>query len=544
MAYVGNPTLTASVRQSLLSLQNTQDMVGRTQKRLSSGLEVENAIDDAISYFQSKALVDRSTDLLEKKDNIDQGVSTIASALDGVTAIEEIVRQMKGVANSMKSAEDTQMSSLVTTFNELHTQINNMAADATYQGLNLINGTGANLGIEFSEQTASRMDVASVDLRATTAGLDLKNPAMYTQTDSVGWAALSVQTAGNNDGTFGDAHKILSDTATLTLTWNADAATFRAGETIDFTFGTGAALTLYVHSANDLVTTDDGTITVDIVTTAVTATTSMDIYAIATSTRNLIVSHQAVDASAGDGAWNNATNIATMTTFKFTYLGNNAITLTTADNGLSLATADNGTAGIQLFVGAGQTFTLTGSGDVHELFMYSGGTGSETGNAQAYSVAATNGVAYIVATALQGTGFVETAVTASRSEQFGIDLRAYALTAITGGDLNLTTASNVATVKAGNTDEINRLLTELNTALTTLRTNSQVLGTNVALLNTRLEFTEDYVNTLTIGSDKMVLADINVEGANLLALQTRQQLGIQSLSLAAQAEASILRLFQ
>ena len=51
MAYVGKPTLTASVRQSLLSLQNTQDMVGRTQKRLSSGLEVENAIDDAISYF-------------------------------------------------------------------------------------------------------------------------------------------------------------------------------------------------------------------------------------------------------------------------------------------------------------------------------------------------------------------------------------------------------------------------------------------------------------------------------------------------------------
>ena len=104
-------TLTASVRQSLLSLQNTQELVGRTQKRLSSGLEVENAIDDAISYFQSKALVDRSTDLLEKKDNIDQGVSTIASALDGVTAIEEIVRQMKGVANSMKSAEDSQMSS-------------------------------------------------------------------------------------------------------------------------------------------------------------------------------------------------------------------------------------------------------------------------------------------------------------------------------------------------------------------------------------------------------------------------------------------------
>ena len=45
------------------------------------------------------------------------------------------------------------------------------------------------------------------------------------------------------------------------------------------------------------------------------------------------------------------------------------------------------------------------------------------------------------------------------------------------------------------------------------------------------------------GADKLTLANINEEGANLLALQTRQQLGIQALSLAAQAEASILRLF-
>ena len=87
------------------------------------------------------------------------------------------------------------------------------------------------------------------------------------------------------------------------------------------------------------------------------------------------------------------------------------------------------------------------------------------------------------------------------------------------------------------------MIAELDAALTTLRTNSQTLGANVALLNTRLSFTESYVNTLTAGADKLTLSDINEEGANLLALQTRQQLGIQALSLAAQAEASILQLF-
>ena len=92
--------------------------------------------------------------------------------------------------------------------------------------------------------------------------------------------------------------------------------------------------------------------------------------------------------------------------------------------------------------------------------------------------------------------------------------------------------------------QINSLVTDLELALTTLRTKAQTLGSNVALLQTRLEFTENYVNTLQTGADKLTLADLNEEGANLLALQTRQQLGIQALSFAGQAEQGILALFR
>ena len=120
------------------------------------------------------------------------------------------------------------------------------------------------------------------------------------------------------------------------------------------------------------------------------------------------------------------------------------------------------------------------------------------------------------------------------------------LTGVTGAALNLNNTSTglkTGVVTAGNTTEINKVIAELDAALVSLRTNAQTMGTNVALLSTRIDFTEDYVSTLQEGADKLTLADINEEGANLLALQTRQQLGIQALSLAAQAEASILRLF-
>ena len=59
----------------------------------------------------------------------------------------------------------------------------------------------------------------------------------------------------------------------------------------------------------------------------------------------------------------------------------------------------------------------------------------------------------------------------------------------------------------------------------------------------RLDFTENLVNTLEEGASKLINADLNEESANLLSLQTRQQLGVTSLSLAQQSEQSVLQLF-
>ena len=83
----------------------------------------------------------------------------------------------------------------------------------------------------------------------------------------------------------------------------------------------------------------------------------------------------------------------------------------------------------------------------------------------------------------------------------------------------------------------------LDSAITTIRTNAATLGSNVSLLQTRLDFTTSYVNTLTGGSDKLTLADLNEEGANLVALQTHQQLATQALAFAGQAERAVLQLF-
>ncbi len=80
-------------------------------------------------------------------------------------------------------------------------------------------------------------------------------------------------------------------------------------------------------------------------------------------------------------------------------------------------------------------------------------------------------------------------------------------------------------------------------AISKLRNWAAEFGNNFSVLQNREDFTEKLINVLTEGSDKLTLADMNEESANMLALQTRQQLAINSLSLASQAAQSVLKLF-
>lgn len=102
---------------------------------------------------------------------------------------------------------------------------------------------------------------------------------------------------------------------------------------------------------------------------------------------------------------------------------------------------------------------------------------------------------------------------------------------------------NIAAAAFGTTGDIDTAIGQCDTALTTLRNDASTFGNNLTVLQTRFDFTQNLINTLKEGADKLTVADKNEEGANLLALQTTQQLGIQALSLASQANQSVLRLF-
>jgi flagellin len=84
---------------------------------------------------------------------------------------------------------------------------------------------------------------------------------------------------------------------------------------------------------------------------------------------------------------------------------------------------------------------------------------------------------------------------------------------------------------------------DINASITTVRAQTETFGTNSSTISTRQDFEQNMINTLQTGASNLVLADQNQESANLLTLQTQQQLEISALSIANQANQSVLKLF-
>ena len=103
----------------------------------------------------------------------------------------------------------------------------------------------------------------------------------------------------------------------------------------------------------------------------------------------------------------------------------------------------------------------------------------------------------------------------------------------------------VASANTFQTDkDINDALTNLTAALGTIRSQTSLFASNNDIVTTRQNFTKGLIGALNAASDNLTAADTNEEGANLLALQTRQSLSSTALTLASQSDQSVLRLFR
>lgn len=189
---MGDISLSSSIRSNVLSLQQTTSLMDRTQGRLSTGKEVNSAVDDPARYFAAQQHKNRANDLLSLKSDMGEAIQAIKAADKGITAISSLLQQMKGIATAARSATGTAVTDLEDQFDALRSQVTQLASDSGYKGTNFL--SGSTLQVNFNEAGSSSVTVTGQDV-ATAAGYLPAVAGDFTDTTAIDTAITEVNTA-------------------------------------------------------------------------------------------------------------------------------------------------------------------------------------------------------------------------------------------------------------------------------------------------------------------------------------------------------------
>jgi flagellin len=162
-----NVTLTSSISKSLYSLQSTEKLMDTTSYNLTTGKKVNSALDDPIAYFAAQDHTQKASDLQVLKDAMGEGIETINAASTGIDSIIDLIDSAISLAKSALSDSD-ESSTYAGQYEDILAQIDDLAGDSGYGGINLLGGTDEELTITFNEEGDSALTISGFDATAST----------------------------------------------------------------------------------------------------------------------------------------------------------------------------------------------------------------------------------------------------------------------------------------------------------------------------------------------------------------------------------------
>ena len=157
--------LSSGVRSNLLQLQKTAELITNTQTKLATGKRVNSALDNPINYFTAQGLTNRAGDLGNLLDSMSSGINTIQAANNGLTSITKLVQSAQALVSQAQQTSDTTIrASLAAQYGAIRTQIDQLAGDSGFNGINLLSSTtSANLTVTLNETGTSSVTINAVD---------------------------------------------------------------------------------------------------------------------------------------------------------------------------------------------------------------------------------------------------------------------------------------------------------------------------------------------------------------------------------------------
>ncbi|MBC8445115.1 MAG: hypothetical protein H8D75_00600 [Rhodospirillaceae bacterium] len=143
--------LTAAAYQALQTQQRTAALIDNTTENISTGRKVNRAQDNPTDYFQARELSNRASDLLAVKNSIGQGLSTIEAASIGLRSLNQTIDQLGAIVSSIRGASDEERLSTAAIFDQVVSQLDQLASDSSYSGVSLISGLPQDLSVTISD---------------------------------------------------------------------------------------------------------------------------------------------------------------------------------------------------------------------------------------------------------------------------------------------------------------------------------------------------------------------------------------------------------
>jgi flagellin len=230
--------LSASVRQNLLSLQSTAELLATTQNRLSTGKKVNTALDNPTNYFTAAGLDNRANDISNLLDGIGNGVQVLQAANTGLTSLQKLVDTAKSLANQVLQAPagysvKASATSLAPT-GAGALSVAGTATDLTNAGTNSLNS----LTFVFTPATgaATTITVSSTVAAGNVNSIDAFNTAL-----SAAGLGLTASLASNGSITLTSTNDNASQTLTTGTTAAANTIAISGSDTATLVTPTGGA---------------------------------------------------------------------------------------------------------------------------------------------------------------------------------------------------------------------------------------------------------------------------------------------------------------
>ncbi len=185
---IGSVNLTSSMRNNLVTLQNTASLMSTAENHLATGNKVNSAVDNPASFFAAQGETSRGTQLSGLKDNIGQAIQTVNAASNGITGEQALIESLRGVITQARSAINDKVNSatilsgaasgsdqgLTKQYNSLVGQLNNLVHDASFQGVNFLTSgstSTATLTVNFNENASTSITMSGFNAGASGLGI-------------------------------------------------------------------------------------------------------------------------------------------------------------------------------------------------------------------------------------------------------------------------------------------------------------------------------------------------------------------------------------